>query len=235
MTQPDELQALEARVEEQRREIEEMRSENERLRAAQADATDEAEALRDELQRQAPSAGPSAPYGYDAPLGARFDGWKGPNAAPGRGLRAMGLLLGLTLLGSMMLSNAISLQARGPRGGLPMAADAVQPMVWTGTVVETTGPHVVAAGESCVIERHAVSLGGPFDCRVVVRCGEQTLYGADPRTGFLSCGGRELVEDRNTTRFDGDPAFRLDLPRGEVTVEERVGMATQTVRIQLSR
>jgi hypothetical protein len=140
------------------------------------------------------------------------------------------------MLGCMMLSVAAARRARVQRArmlyGVPPAGTTVSPLVREGHVVATSGPEILAVGEQCTVERTPVA-AGRFDCRVEVRCGDQTLYGADPRTGYVRCDGREIVRDPDTTAFDGDPAMTLDLAHGLVTVEDRVGLATQRVSIEL--
>ena len=228
MTHRDELLALKARVEAQEREIDEAKSEIELLHAAHAHKTREAEALRRELAALRDDGGVGEPDADDEPI---------PRPELGRSLRFAAIGLGIAMIGSMMLSVAAARHARVQRARmlhappLAMASD-VTPLIRHGEVVGTTGPEVLAVGDRCTVERTPVA-AGRFDCRVEVRCGDQTLYGADPRTGYVRCDGREIVRDPDTTAFDGDPAMTLDLAHGYVTVEDRVGLATQQVRIRL--
>ena len=231
MTHRDELLALQARVDAQQREIDDAKSENELLRAAHAKKTREAETLRRELDEV--RDGLDDDLDHHPETGTRREG-----AAPiglGRSLHlASAMVVGVALVGTMMLALAASRQARGPRvvyAGPPPAA-MVTPLVRSGHVVSTSGPEVVAVGEQCTIERVPAYVGS-YDCRVEVRCGDQTLYGADPNAGYVHCGGRELVRDANVTARDGDPAMTLDLARSRVTLEERIGLGTQQVEIAL--
>lgn len=230
MTHRDELLALKARVEAQEREIDEAKSENELLRAAHAHKTREAETLRREL---ATSRFAPPPEGGAPPTEQRPD----EEVDTSKAIRFAAMALGLMMIGTLLMSSVVGARARQARARqmyspVAMSAAEVTPLVRSGTVIEMSGPQVVAAGESCTVERIPVH-AGPFDCRIEVRCGEQTLYGHDPRTGFVRCAGQELVRDGNITAFDGDPAMTLDLAQGTVTVEDRVGMATQRVTISL--
>lgn len=234
MTHRDELLALRTRVEAMERDIDEARSENELLRAAHAQKTREAETLKRRLE--ALHGGGDDGGGADGPpLRPGPPRRQPPELQFGRAMRFAAIALGMTMLGTMMLSTVMSARARSHRARMqygPAPTSQVTPLVRTGTVVETSGPELLEVGDRCTVERIPVA-AGPFDCRVEVRCGDQTLYGADPRTGYVRCAGQEVVRDGNTTRFDGDPAMTLDLAHDTVTVEERVGLGTQRIRIQL--
>lgn len=228
MTHRDELLALKARVEAQERAIDEAKSENELLRAAHAHKTREAETLRRELDAAQRDLTPEQEHPPPIPPQQDVD--------TSKALRFAAMALGMMMIGTLVMSSFVGARARQARARMLYAATPaaahVTPLVRSGTVIEMSGPSVVAAGEVCTVERIPMN-AGPFDCRIEVRCGDQTLYGHDPRTGFVRCGGQELVRDGNITAFDGDPAMTLDLARGIVTVEDRVGLATQRVRIQL--
>lgn len=233
MTHRDELLALQARVEAQERAIDEAKSENELLRAAHAKKTREAETMRRELEELR--------AGFDdGGLDFDVDGDPPPRDVEdhhglARSLHlAAAMVVGIALVGTMMLALAASRHAHHARVAYaaPPPAAAVTPLVREGTVIATSGPEVVAVGEQCTVER-IPAYGGGFDCRVEVRCGDQFLYGEDPNAGYVRCGGREVVRDRHVTARDGDPAMTLDLGRNVVTLEERVGLGTQRVQIEL--
>lgn len=235
MTHRDELLALKARVEAQARELDEAKSEIELLRAAHANKTLQLEGLRREVAEEEATAD-----------GIGFEN-DGPPSVPSPArqiarsfhLGAM-VMIGVAMATGLMVSAAASRRAhfRHVHGGRALALGAhharpaVAPLVRTGTVVETSGPHLLDVGETCTVSRLPVRAGS-FDCRVVVGCGGQILYGAQPMTGFVHCGGQEVIEDRQMTAADGDPAMRLDLARETVLVQERVGLGTQRIRIQL--
>ncbi|HJL16438.1 MAG TPA: hypothetical protein RMH99_12325 [Sandaracinaceae bacterium LLY-WYZ-13_1] len=235
MTHRDELLALKARLEAQERAVDEARSENELLRAAHAQKTRELETLRRELHslRDGDDVGePDASHDPDGTT-EEADGWRGG----GRSLHlVVAAAVGLGLIGSMMLALAASRHARYHRVPLahaaPSTAAPVTPLVREGTVVSTSGPEVVQVGQTCTVERMP-AYAGRFDCRIEVRCGEQTLYGADPHAGYVRCGGREVMRDSHMSAIDGDPAMTLDLARSTVTLQERVGLGTQRVTIEL--
>jgi len=247
MTHRDELLALQSRIEAQERDLDEAKSENELLRAAHAGKTRQVETLRRELEAQQPPD--------DPPEAEEFQG-SGPEVEPDLAADALMRmrrrevaqsmrvgLVGLTflaMLGSMMLlspsryahQRRVNLVHGMPMAGTSAVASAVTPLIREGSVVSTSGPQVVDLGTECTIERMP-AFAGAFDCRIEVRCGDQTLYGSDPRAGYVQCGGHEVVSDRNMAAIDGDPAMTLDLARGVVTLQERVGLATQRVRIEL--
>lgn len=251
MTHRDELLALKARVEAQAQELDEAKSEIELLRAAHANKTHQLEGLRREValeaERRALAEEPLEQADSDG-IGFENDGpprrpqLRRPNAARDIArsfhLGAM-VMIGVAMASGLMMTAAASRHAHmrsmhGPRAMAVGSFDVtpVSPLIRTGTVVETSGPALLEIGETCTVSRIPVD-AGQFDCRVVVGCGGQVLYGADPRTGYVRCDGQEVIEDHNMTAFDGDPAMRLDLARDTVVVEERVGLATQRVRIQL--
>ena len=129
------------------------------------------------------------------------------------------ILAGVALVGSMMLAVGASRGAcRGAYQGASYhgasRAHAARPVVTHlvrhGTVIDTLGPEVVAMGETCTVER-VPDAAGVFDCRIEVRCGEQILYGTTLDSGYVQCGGREVVRDGDITARDGDPAMTLDL------------------------
>lgn len=78
--------------------------------------------------------------------------------------------------------------------------------------------------------------GGRFDCRVVLRCGEATIYGART-SGFNRCASSEgrptTATDPGTSAEDGDPRINLDLPGRTLEVSDEVGGATWSARFRL--
>lgn len=231
MTHRDELLSLQARVEAQQREIDDAKSEIALLRAAHAQKTREAETLHRELDEL--RGGVRSPH---APEPARAGSGNDPSGDPENLRWSMRLgasvMAGAALVGSMMLAVGASRGACHGASRAHAARPLVTSLVRHGHVVDTLGPEVVAVGETCTIERMPVE-ASVYDCRIEVRCGEQTLYGTTFDTGYVRCGGREVVRDGDITARDGDPAMTLDLARGRVVVEERVGLGTQRVEIAL--
>lgn len=229
MPHRDQILSLQARVEAQEHELEETRSELALSHAAHAHqslVTERLERQLEELSEEPAEAG----FGGGAPPGGPPSEAGGPFNDP-RGPWGRGMAF--AMVGSVVLfSTMFTLGARRSRMMMEAryAGPPVSTLVREGHVISTVGPEVVAVGESCTVERRPV-YAGSFDCRVEVRCGEQVLYGSDPNSGYVRCGGRELVRDPHVTALDGDPAMTLDLARGVVTVEERVGMGTQRVEI----
>jgi hypothetical protein len=221
MTHRDELLALQARVEAQSRELDEAKSEISLLRAAHAQKTREAEALRREL---------SARHGEDAPP----DGTSASDDSM-RERRSFGF--GAALIGGVALTSAMMILAGGPCGAhrtqIPRAT-AVDAFERVGHVAVGSDPAAAIPGEVCTVRREPALVGGGFDCRVEVRCGDRTLYGASPETGFMRCGGRRVMRDRQFTATDGDPKLELDLRSGTVIIEEQLGLGTQRVLIELA-
>ncbi|MFK7988599.1 MAG: hypothetical protein AB8I08_21445 [Sandaracinaceae bacterium] len=247
MTHRDELLALKARVEAQAQELDEAKSEIELLRAAHANKTHQLEGLRREVELEAElRAQADSPVQSEPNDGIGFEN-DGPPLRPPNAARDIArsfhlgamVMIGVAMASGLMMTAAASRHAhlRSLHGQRAMSVGSfdvtpVSPLIRTGTVVETSGPALLEVGETCTISRIPVD-AGQFDCRVVVGCGGQVLYGADPRTGYVRCDGQEIIEDANMTAFDGDPAMRLDLAHDTVVVEERVGLGTQRIRIQL--
>lgn len=221
MTHRDELLALQARAEAQARELDEAKSEISLLRAAHAQKTREAETLRRELSARLGEEGPSE-----------------RTSEPDDSMRAhRSFGFGAALIGGVALTSAMMILAGGPCGAhrtrIPQA-----PMVETfervGHVAVGSDPAVASAGEVCTVRREPAFIGSGYDCRVEVRCGDRMLYGATPETGYLRCGGRRVMRDRQFTAADGDPKLELDLRSGTVIVEEQLGLGTQRVLIELA-
>ncbi|WP_157070194.1 hypothetical protein [Sandaracinus amylolyticus] len=230
MTHRDELLSIQARVDAQQRELDEAKSEIALLRAAHAQKTREAEVLRRELDEHRGGVRAAHEKSDATKLDAAEHDVEGLRWSMRLGASIMA---GVALVGSMMLAVGASRGAcHGGARAYAATSTAVTPLVRDGHVVATHGPEVVATGEQCTVERMPVE-GGGFDCRVEVRCGGETLYGTTFDTGYVRCGGREVVRDADVTARDGDPAMTMDLARGRVIVEERVGLGTQRVEIAL--
>ncbi len=221
MTHRDELLALQARVEAQAREIDEANSEISLLRAAHAQKTREAETLRRELSARSgegfPPDGPSV--SDDAMHGHRSFGF------------------GAALMGGIALTSAMMILAGGPCGAhrtqIPRMP-TVESFERVGHVAVGSDPAIATPGEVCTVRREPAFVGSGFDCRVEVRCGDRALYGTTPESGYMRCGGRRVMRDRQFTSVDGDPKLELDLRSGTVIVEEQLGLGTQRVLIELA-
>jgi hypothetical protein len=229
MTHRDELLALQARVEAQAREIDDARSEIELLRAAHARKTREAEVLRRELADRTLEGEPWTSAPSDARPPDAHD------ASVGMQRRSFGVAA--AMIGGVALASAMMIAAGGPAGphrSRGHAAPVIESFEHVGHVVEGSDPAVAVPGETCTVRREPMVGGGGLDCRVEVRCGERVLYGATHDTGYVRCGGRQVIRDREFTARDGDPAMELDLRLGRVIVEEQLGLGTQRVEIELT-
>jgi hypothetical protein len=102
-------------------------------------------------------------------------------------------------------------------------------MVRAGHVTASTS---IATGTACLVARRPAIVDG-FTSRVVVRCGERTLYGADG-TGYTypSVDARLVVDDQ-TSADDGDARMTLDLVRGTVHLEDGARLTQVSVDIAL--
>ncbi|MDQ3032001.1 MAG: hypothetical protein M3Y87_06265 [Myxococcota bacterium] len=227
MTHRDELLALQARVEAQAREIDDAQSEISLLRAAHAQKTREVATLRRTLgeRHEGDLDETGAPRGY---------GPDGPDdPTPQR--RSFGFAA--AMIGGVALASTMMIAAGGPCGAHRSRAH-LPPMVQTfervGHVVEGSDPAIAQPGEVCTVRREPAIGGGGLDCRIEIRCGEHTIYGASPESGYVRCAGRQVIRDSQFTARDGDPAMELDLRHGRVVVEEQLGLGTQRVEIALS-
>ncbi|MCA9610792.1 MAG: hypothetical protein KC619_34590 [Myxococcales bacterium] len=234
MTHRDELLALRARLHALKREMNDVRAENDLLRDAHTQRALEAEALRRELASARDA--PDEPTDDDAWLYAPEEDDEATEAtepsipAPlhvrpepiDRTLPAV-LAAGMLLMGAMTAAGLSALHAARPTplAVPPMAVSDVYvtPLSRPGTVIATRGVNGLALGDSCTVVRHPVDVG-PFDCRVTVECDGRLLYGVDENTGYMQCGGREWVRDSGTTAEDGDPAVIFDVALDLVTVED---------------
>ncbi len=108
-----------------------------------------------------------------------------------------------------------------------------EPFVHFARVIDPGVPAAVALDQACAVEVTPVH-GSMFDCRVVVRCDDQVLYG-ESSAGYNHCGSvPSRIVDGDVTRDDGDPALEVDFASGRVVIEERVGLGTQRVELQIT-
>lgn len=102
-------------------------------------------------------------------------------------------------------------------------------MVRSGHVTTSTS---VAVGTACTVARRPAILEG-FASRVVVRCGDHTLYGADGTGYTYPSDDARLVIDDETSARDGDARLTLDLVRGAVHLDDGEGLAQSSLDITL--
>jgi len=113
--------------------------------------------------------------------------------------------------------------------GLTALAPTDRVIVRSGQV---TASSTVALGSECIVARRPAIVEG-FASRVVVRCGDRTLYGA-AGTGYTVPGDdARLVVDEQTSQFDGDASLTLDLVRGTVHLADGIGLSQVSVDIAL--
>jgi hypothetical protein len=112
---------------------------------------------------------------------------------------------------------------------LPPDAPTERTIVRTGHITTSTA---MLAGTACIVARRPAVAEG-FASRVVVRCDDRTLYGADS-TGYTYAGSdARLVVDEQSSRADGDPRLTLDLIQGNVHLEDGFALGLVTVDIAL--
>jgi hypothetical protein len=102
----------------------------------------------------------------------------------------------------------------------------------TGSVRDVEGMAPVQSGEACTVEVHPdpdFPDSVTFNCRVVVTCGGQAIYGASSDTGYVFCSARDgipamAVDSTGSSAGRGaDPMLRLNLPSNEVRVSDDTG------------
>lgn len=117
----------------------------------------------------------------------------------------------------------------------PVVAPAPVGMVYRypGSVATTLGVATVGPGTRCIVEVYQVTNSATNNCRVVVTCGGQTIYGRGG-SGFGICGFNSVrtgiifrgtattitMQDRRSSTEDGDPRIDLNLPNGGVVVTD---------------
>jgi len=102
-----------------------------------------------------------------------------------------------------------------------------------GSARDVEGPAPVQAGDACTVEVHPdPDFPGTvtFNCRVVVTCGGQAIYGATSDTGYVFCSARNgapamAVDATGSVAggHGGDPMLRLNLPGREVQLSDDTG------------
>ena len=102
----------------------------------------------------------------------------------------------------------------------------------TGRVRDVEGSAPVQSGATCTVEVHPdpdFPDSVTFNCRVVVTCGGQALYGASSDTGYVFCSARDgipatAMDTTGSSAGRGaDPMLRLNLPSNEVRVSDDNG------------
>jgi hypothetical protein len=105
----------------------------------------------------------------------------------------------------------------------------------SGTVASASGDAKVTAGAECSVTVKPAHLRPGINCKVSVKCGDETIYG-EGAAGFARCEVRDglLVSaaDNDTTDADNDPALELDLAARRVSVRDK-GLSTFEVAIDL--
>lgn len=107
-----------------------------------------------------------------------------------------------------------------------------------GRVTVTTGPAPVTREAVCA---GTIAPGaGHFGCRVVLRCGDTTLYGAKETSGFTECtvardpqGRLQVTALDLPTEPSSDPVLDLRTATGEILIDDRRAAVPFTVRIRL--
>ncbi len=112
---------------------------------------------------------------------------------------------------------------------MPTFGSGERVMVRAGHVATST---TMLEGTECVVARRPAIVEG-YANRVVVRCGEHTLYGADGTGYTYPNDDARLVIDADGSSIDGDAALTLDLVRGAVHLEDGVGLQQVSVDITL--
>lgn len=241
MAHRDDVEALQARLEAQERELRDAKAELDVLRAA---------VHRDAALKSEGFEGAGAPQAFRRqdlpPPGMGFSPGVGPRACGAQRRLGMLILVLTTLAAGLFLATAPCPSARYRRptirppasvtAGAPDVA-AWAPFVRFATVTDPGSPAAVPAETACAVELTPVLDNAHFDCRAIVRCGDRTLYGGDSRlgeTGFNHCGpAPSLIVDDGFSAEDGDPRLRVDLASGEVILEEAVGLGVQRVELRL--
>jgi hypothetical protein len=92
-----------------------------------------------------------------------------------------------------------------------------------GYVTAVSGDAEASIGDVCSVSVRPASGVRKTNCRVVVRCGETTLYGR-VGAGYAYCdvreGAPELATDEGETFEDGDPMLALNLAAGHLIVSD---------------
>jgi hypothetical protein len=95
-----------------------------------------------------------------------------------------------------------------------------------------TASSTLEVGTECTVARRPARADG-YATRVVIRCGEHTLYG-DHDTGFTYPGDdARLIVDDDISAVDGDARMTLDLVRSTLHLEDGRGLSQVSVDIAL--
>lgn len=88
-------------------------------------------------------------------------------------------------------------------------------------VIRVKGATSVATGERCTI-RVEPAEGEPHNCRIVVKCGAQILYGALKSNGYVHCAldGGVAISAHEAAPNDNDPDLHWDMATGQATVKD---------------
>lgn len=240
MAHRDDVDALRLRIEAQERDLRDAKAELDVLLAA---ARANAAAAHDPDNTSSGAFGMGfGPTPSDANPG---DGGRPMSPLRAETQRRIGLLILLvtTLVTGLFLSTTHCPSARDrrvvmhrpPASAVPTAGEdgRFEPFVHFARVIDPGVPAAVALDQACAVEVTPVH-GSMFDCRVVVRCDDQVLYG-ESSAGYNHCGPvPSRIVDGDVTRDDGDPALEVDFASGRVVIEERVGLGTQRVELQIT-
>lgn len=83
----------------------------------------------------------------------------------------------------------------------------------------------------------ATVISASYPCRLILRCGGETIYGASS-TGYNRCvvhdGEIVSAEDTGTTIENADPRLRLDVARDELVISDDDGTSTWSATFALS-
>lgn len=97
------------------------------------------------------------------------------------------------------------------------AADAA-PMETDVVVIRAGLASPVAEGAHCVLRMQPAFRQG-VNCQVILRCGEEDLFGGRRVGGYAVCDTSEgafVSATDDERRTDGDPAVQIDLPHGSI-------------------
>lgn len=104
-------------------------------------------------------------------------------------------------------------------------------------VSAVTGSPPVSVGAACTVAVTPVR-DWESNCRVVVRCGATTIYGAET-TGYAACfvdgGAPARAYDRKGTYENGDPTLFLDVPHDRAVLSDRIDDREWSVTLALVR
>jgi hypothetical protein len=122
-----------------------------------------------------------------------------------------------------------ALRCAGGGAGLPGTA-AITRHHLVATITSAVGNAPAAVGSTCEID---VGPGdGPFNCRAIVTCGGNVVYGAGT-TGYSNClvdpTGQVTFTDAETSPTSGDPVLTLPIGAGSGTMTDTTPAGTWVV------